>query len=126
MKEKSKEWLKFAIIDFEMAEDLLSLKDRYAGGVAYHAQQAAEKALKAYLLHHNEEIPKTHDLVLLIRRCAQIHIEFLTIEPIAAQLNPFSIQTRYPDDMHSAISVKEAKKLLNFGKSILDFVTQRL
>ncbi|OGB85888.1 hypothetical protein A3J41_00655 [candidate division TM6 bacterium RIFCSPHIGHO2_12_FULL_38_8] len=127
MKENnSQEWLKFAKIDFEIAQDLLNLKDRYAGAAAYHAQQAAEKALKAYLMYQNEDIPKSHDLVLLVRRCAEFDLEFLLIELMAARLSPFSVQTRYPDDMCSDLSVQEAKKLLKDSEKILNFVIQKI
>ncbi|MEO7913151.1 MAG: HEPN domain-containing protein, partial [Roseiflexaceae bacterium] len=39
--------------------------------LAFHAQQAAEKALKALLVHHQVEFPRTHVIALLINLCGQ-------------------------------------------------------
>lgn len=36
-------------------------------GVSFHAQQAAEKAVKALLIHHQVEFDRTHNLEALLR-----------------------------------------------------------
>ena len=66
--------------------------------VAFHAQQAAEKYLKALLTRHQVEFPKTH----VIRR---LLILLQEVEPALAQaldeanwLTPFGADVRYPGD----------------------------
>ncbi len=60
------EWLLHAESDLTYAKlgqaELPFLRNR----VAFHAQQAAEKVLKAVLVHATVEFPKTHDLQALL------------------------------------------------------------
>jgi HEPN domain-containing protein len=39
--------------------------------LAFHAQQAAEKAFKALLIHDQVEFPRTHVIALLVNLCGQ-------------------------------------------------------
>ena len=56
----------------------------------YHCQQAAEKAIKAWLLWKEVPFPKTHDLNRLLGLCAPLEPEFENLRPHAAFLNPFA------------------------------------
>ena len=42
-------------------------------------QQSAEKFLKAFLVFHGNEIPKTHNIEFLLERCKIIDTSFSTI-----------------------------------------------
>src|SRR5206468_3160933 len=61
----------------KVEEDLLAIESILAGSripwavVAFHAQQAAEKSLKALLVSRGDTVPHTHDLEALIIRCAK-------------------------------------------------------
>ena len=44
----------------------------------YHCQQAAEKALKGYLVHRDKRVEKTHDVGLLLERAMQVEPLFRT------------------------------------------------
>ena len=46
---EAREWLERAELNLRLAERALRIPPVLAGGAAYHAQQAAEKALKAFL-----------------------------------------------------------------------------
>lgn len=48
--------------DLRAARHLLDLDHEDFFDVAFHAQQAAEKFLKALLVYHQIPFPKTHDL----------------------------------------------------------------
>jgi hypothetical protein len=58
--------------------DLLSARQLAEGSVplldtaAYHCQQAAEKAIKAYLVYHDVRFEKTHDLDVLLSQAVEI------------------------------------------------------
>ena len=54
---EAREWLERADLDLRLAERALQVPPPLAGGAAYHAQQAAEKALKAFLAAHNQAFP---------------------------------------------------------------------
>jgi HEPN domain-containing protein len=62
----------------------------------FHAQQAAEKALKAVLLHLGIPFPRTHDLDLLLD-LLEAHGILLPPEiREAGFLSQYAVQTRYP------------------------------
>jgi HEPN domain-containing protein len=67
--------------------------------VAFHAQQAAEKAFKAVLVHAAFEFPKTHDLqaLLLLLRNSGISVG-QEIEQ-AVTLTRFAVEARYPGEI---------------------------
>ena len=56
--------------DIAVIENLFeSGPDLYASTICFHAQQAVEKFLKAFLVFHNIDFPKTHDLDFLLLEC---------------------------------------------------------
>jgi HEPN domain-containing protein len=65
--------------------------------VGFHAQQAAEKLLKALLVLYQQDYPRSHDLNILISLLARINI-FLPSELQAlADLSPMATIYRYED-----------------------------
>ena len=58
--------------------DLLNIDNNLAAEhvpwdtVCFHAQQVAEKVLKAYLVYHGQRPTRTHDLVALLARCVGV------------------------------------------------------
>lgn len=40
--------------------------------ICYHAQQAVEKAFKAYLIHYDTEPPRTHSLETLLEKMREV------------------------------------------------------
>lgn len=91
----------------------------------YHCQQAAEKALKAYLVWKNATIRKTHDLIILTDICTQFDEQFLSLYEICFILKPFSTQTRYPDDF-SDPELEAVERAIECAHTILKFVEERL
>jgi HEPN domain-containing protein len=61
----------------------------------YHAQQAAEKSLKALLMRETGTFPKTHDVSRLVDavRVSQPTFPELTLE--SAVLNEYAVDMRY-------------------------------
>jgi HEPN domain-containing protein len=57
-----RQWLKKAEEDINAAKTLLPHEMSFLFTVGFHAQQSAEKYLKAYLTWHQVEFRKTHDL----------------------------------------------------------------
>jgi len=64
----------------------------------FHCQQAAEKALKAFLVAHEQAVPKTHDLDLLSSRCEAIEPSLRAILTDARDLTTFAWAFRYPGE----------------------------
>lgn len=63
-------WFDFAADDIEVGEILLR-EGRYSAA-CFHSQQAAEKALKGFLVYNELLPPKEHDLVNLTRLCLRV------------------------------------------------------
>lgn len=76
------QWLGKAQQDLRAATVLLSGELEDFDPVGFHAQQAAEKFIKAVLVRHQIEFPKTHDLARLRKLLAQVD------RPLADSLAP--------------------------------------
>ena len=63
---------------------------------SFHAQQAAEKALKALLIRHQVNYSKTHDLGELLRLSESVAAGIAEALAEAEQLTPHAVDTRYP------------------------------
>lgn len=112
-------------------EDLLwaqaSFRENIWRGTCFASQQAAEKALKAYLLSRNELITKIHDLVVLNQKCINLDQQFSDLETACSELSPYYISSRYPDvAQFEEYSEAIAKKAVECAKSIVEFVKSKL
>ena len=94
-------WLARAARDLNSARKLLLDDNLTLDDAAYHAQQCAEKALKAYLLCNNIQFQKTHDLEILLEQCVTKNQFFRQLERTVIVLNPYAVYTRYPDDQYT-------------------------
>ena len=65
---------------------------------AFHAQQAAEKFLKAFLVRHQIPFPKTHDIGFLLELAARADPSLQEELASAAMLTPFGVAFRYPGE----------------------------
>ena len=92
------QWLAKAEADFGLASDLLS-EDRYLSAVGFHSQQAAEKFLKAFLVEHQVEFPKTHKIADLLDLIAPVHSVLAASLRDADVLSPYGAEIRYPGDI---------------------------
>ena len=63
----------------------------------FHAQQAVEKCLKAFLAHSSIEFPYSHNLTKLVEICARLDPTFRLLLPIVAPLTPYAVELRYDD-----------------------------
>jgi HEPN domain-containing protein len=64
--------------------------------VAFHAQQAVEKALKAVLVASNVDFPRTHDLEQLQAILRECGLSWPVRLDKVKELTPMAVQTRYP------------------------------
>jgi HEPN domain-containing protein len=65
-------WLRIAAREIRLAELALGDKPPLPGEALYHAQQAAEKALKGFLVYSQTVYPLTHDVRKLLQVCEGI------------------------------------------------------
>jgi HEPN domain-containing protein len=84
--------------------------------VCFHAQQCAEKYLKGFLAAHSIEIPRTHDLVILLRLASGAGLPDL--EPSDVQpLNRYTVEARYPGDWEP-IERREATRAVAMARRL--------
>ena len=93
VREEALEWLRAAEDDLEDAKVLLRA-GRYAGA-AFHAHQAAEKALRAVIIAARRELPPRIHNLLELARILGVRDEKL-LEALR-RLNPHYRVARYPD-----------------------------
>ena len=67
--------------------------------VCFHAQQAVEKMLKAYLVQNGRPVPRTHDLVALLKLCLSSEAKVAACAEPCRFLTVFAVASRYPDDL---------------------------
>jgi len=91
-----REWVQVAEEDIRNADHTLTLQEGCPlRTVCFHAQQCAEKYLKALLTLRAVPFPKTHDLgELLGIMPSDIRVD-LTLEE-AKELSSYAVETRYP------------------------------
>ncbi|OIP64760.1 MAG: hypothetical protein COW52_05155 [Nitrospirae bacterium CG17_big_fil_post_rev_8_21_14_2_50_50_9] len=110
-------WIEKAENDFRNAEHTLTLEvDCPFDTVCFHAQQCAEKYLKALLVSLSVDFPKTHDLRLLMQRVAGKITLDIEISDVLV-LNRYSIEARYPGDWEP-IDRDEAEKAVAIARQI--------
>lgn len=96
MKRATSEWVKKAEGDWRVAEREIQEANPVWDAVCFHAQQCAEKYLKAFLEEHNVAFRKSHDLVGLLASGGGLLPELGPLKPQLAHLSTFGIATRYP------------------------------
>jgi HEPN domain-containing protein len=90
----------------------------------FHAQQAAEKYIKAYLTAYEMDFPFIHNLEKLIELSATNDETFLGIKQMGESLTPYAVSLRYDQDFWpEEPTVEEA---LAAAERIRDFVIERL
>ena len=115
-----KEWYRFALTDLQAARHLFeSMNPKPLEIICYHCQQAAEKALKGFLISHGVRPPYIHDLEELCLECMKHNPSFGEIQQVCQELTNYGVPMRYPGDVEiketEAISALEkAKKICTF------------
>jgi HEPN domain-containing protein len=77
------------------AEALLEVAAVSDAIVAFHAQQAVEKALKAVLAAAGNEFPFTHNIAHLMQLCRDAGVELPSSLAAADLLTPYAVAARY-------------------------------
>jgi HEPN domain-containing protein len=118
---KVREWAAHADDDLRVAEHTLTLPDECPYRlVAYHAQQCAEKCLKAFLVLRGIDFPFTHNIARLLELCSERADWADTIKD-AEELTPFAITARYPGD-DEPVSEPEARRAIEIATQVRDTV----
>jgi len=115
-------WLRKAQSDLVAMDTLLNAGSLDAA--AFHAQQAAEKYIKAFLLNADAEFPYTHNLERLVEICRDVDPSFEELADVVESLTPYAVELRY--DAEFWPSDEEVKDARSRTLKVRDFVVRRL
>ena len=121
MSERHERWMALAENDLAFAR--LGLSHDFHSQVCFISQQAAEKALKAALIHHAGQYPRVHSIVDLVQRNSDIE-GFEELLEDARILDQYYIPTRYPDGVPGSLpgglpSEKHARQALDIAERVV-------
>lgn len=129
MKKQAKEWIKFAKTDLQATIALVT-EENLSTVAAFHSQQCVEKSLKALLELNNKKVPRTHDLIKLLKKIEEekINIDMKINEEVLDQISQVYIDTRYPADFgllpEGKPSINKIKEFLDEAESIFNQTVQ--
>lgn len=113
----AREWAAKADNDLKTAAHTLKLGDKCpTDTVCFHAQQCAEKYLKAFLVVLEIEFPRTHDIEILISLIPRSIRLSLTVEE-QRRLTEYATIMRYPGP-YEPILLSEAKQAVKLARLV--------
>jgi len=89
-----REWLNRARSDLALAQN--RVEGVYLEDLCFHAQQAAEKAIKAVLIYRDVEFPYVHDLSRLLELVSEAGVTVPQAMRPVSTLTRFAVVNRYP------------------------------
>ena len=124
--EAVKLWIQKADDDLRAAKMLVNTGDPITWIVCFHAQQAAEKYLKAFVIFHGQEHPRTHNISVLVHQCAQIEKSFSEMKEWGIRvLTRYAIALRYGEEVYIP-DVEETQKAIKLAEQVQAFVRKKL
>jgi HEPN domain-containing protein len=95
--EESRAWMAKAENDFLNIHNNLAASEIPWDTVCFHAEQGAEKYLKAFLVLFSSEAPRTHDVIALLDKCTQVDSSLARLASDCHLLADYAVKTRYPE-----------------------------
>ena len=127
MKDKERnyleQWLEKAKHDLLAARLILDYQPIILDISCFHCQQAVEKYLKTFLILHNKDFPRTHNIDLLIKSCSAINERFKEVD--LKNLEDFAVRGRYPHDF-LVPSKEEAEEFYHITLEIKKLVLKEM
>lgn len=118
------EWVEKAEADFATARrEARVRKFPNYDAACFHAQQSAEKYLKACLQENGATIPRTHNLVILMEQCSIHDGSFALQRDLLVRLDRYAVVYRYPGE---SADLEEAKLVIRAADTFRYFARQRL
>ncbi len=120
-------WLLKAHSDLHTAIQIGGLPDGHLDAGIYHCQQAAEKALKGFLVFRETAFEKVHDLEKIIEQAVALEPSFAQLKIAAESLTPYAFAYRYPNETaFLEPSREEFDEAVKQAQAVYDFVLNLL
>ena len=118
-------WLTKAQRDLASARVLAASSPPLLDTAIYHCQQAAEKAVKGFLVFCDQEFERVHDIEVLIQSAVPYEARFGTWVDVGRLLTPYARIYRYPGIVAEP-SREQLDHAIATAHSLYDFVLSLL
>lgn len=118
------DWLRHATSDYIIASQE-PIEGVILEALCFHAQQAAEKAIKAVFVKHDIHFPYTHNISKLISIIKDSGIDWPEELDDASMLTDYALQTRYPGS-GVEVTEKEYQEAIQIAKATLDWAKNHI
>ncbi|MGH7966029.1 MAG: HEPN domain-containing protein [Candidatus Binatia bacterium] len=115
MRPITREWIEKAEEDYRVARRERDAQPPVYTAVCFHAQQCAEKYLKAVLQEQEHPFYRTHDLEALMKLCLSVIPELENYRERLQWLTVFAVEARYPG---MAARRQDAERCFQIAKSL--------
>ena len=124
MRGTTEEWVFKAEEDFDSADLLMHGREAPITATAcFHCQQCAEKYLKAFLVEHDIDFLRRHELIPLLDLCMNVEKDFFVLLKDLRRLGSFAVSSRYPG---VRINSKTAEGALKAAERVRTFIRKKL
>lgn len=119
-------WLQKVQFDLKACVHALSSEDESLWPDAvFHAQQAAEKSLKAFLAWHDKPFRKTHSIEELGHACIELDPTLTSAVDRAVPLTEYAWKFRYPGEP-DLLSREEADRAFQASRDLHKAIRDRI
>jgi len=115
------DWLRYAHSDLNLAS-ITPPSEVLLESLCFHAQQAAEKAIKAVLIHLEIPAPKSHSIRMLLDLLSDTLLVPEVVED-ATILTDYAVMSRYPGDVEP-VEEEEYKTALRLARTVIAWATE--
>ena len=118
-------WLYRAKQDWIAIQAMLSFSEQSWSLISFHAQQAAEKTLKAFFVDKLEKPKRIHDLEDLLKSASQYESSLATFKADCNFLTQFAVDARY-GDIDDEFSEENAREAVAVATRICEAISARI
>jgi HEPN domain-containing protein len=109
-----RDWVAKAEEDYAVIQALLrKRRPSFNNAICFHAQQCAEKYLKALLTRERTSFPKTHDLLGLLELAKGRHPTLELLRPWLEYLEPYAVNLRYPGEFARRVEATRSARIIS-------------
>lgn len=115
-----RDWVTKAEEDYAVVQTLSRRrKSSFNDAVCFHAQQCAEKYLKALLVKYRIAFPKTHDILELLALASRATASLELLRPTLEYLEPFAVDLRYPGEFATRPEARRAARFVTHVRAVV-------
>lgn len=118
------QWLALAGDDQSLAASLLPGLPVFARAAAFHAQQCAEHALKAVLIHLEANVPRTHEIGKLLEAVRHAGADAPPGLNAVAVLTAYAVELRYA--AVETVSAEEVRTAVRLASLTLEWARAQI